>query len=274
MTLNNNQNSIPENARSLNLMPAMFIGHGNPMFVLNPNRWTESWQEYALSFEKPKAILSISAHWFKKQSMITVSTSSELIYDFYGFPQELYEVKYPVSGSAWLEDRLQELLKNYNVSKTDSWGIDHGTWTVLKHMYPKADIPVTQLSVNYTLDIDQHLKIGNLLKVLRNEGVLILGSGNIVHNLRQASFDLGFDSPYDYTVTFDESVSNILLDRNFSALTEVLSLKEGKLSVPTLDHYLPLLYVVGASEPEDELTTICQGYDAGSLSMRSVSFSR
>lgn len=253
-------------------MPSVFIGHGNPMFVLNPNRWTESWSQFGLLIERPKAILSISAHWFKRSTMVTVATGSRLIYDFYGFPQELYEVHYPVEGSTWLTNRVLNLLSGYDIYAAEEWGIDHGTWTVLKHMYPAADIPVVQLSINYLLDIDQHIKIGEVLRDLRKEGVLILGSGNVVHNLRDARFELGFDDPFAYAVDFDLKVKELLDARDFGSLVDILSTKEGRLSAPTIEHYLPLLYVIGASGDQDELQTICEGYDAGSLSMRSLSF--
>ncbi len=253
-------------------MPSVFIGHGNPMFVLGPNEWTNSWSQYALTFNRPKAILAISAHWFKKSTMVTLANASRLIYDFYGFPQELYEVEYLVSGSTWLTNKLLAMLGEFDIYGAEEWGIDHGTWTVLKHMYPNADIPVVQLSINYTLDIHQHLKIGQVLKELRKQGVLILGSGNVVHNLREARFELGFNDPYAYTVDFDLKVDELLKKRDLFGLTDILNSKEGRLSAPTIEHYVPLLYTLGASNDDDEFTTICQGYDAGSLSMRAISF--
>ncbi|NNN21907.1 MAG: 4,5-DOPA dioxygenase extradiol [Acidimicrobiales bacterium] len=252
-----------------NLMPSVFIGHGNPMFVLEPNRWTEAWSEFFLSIPKPKAILAVSAHWFTTMSAVTVMDHPRTIHDFGGFPGELYRIQYEAPGSKALGSRVIELLGDTPVESDNKWGLDHGTWSVLVHTFKEADVPVVQLSIDATKPPDFHWKLGEMLTPLRSEGVLILGSGNIVHNLGLARFDIGFDHPYDWNEKFDLEVKAAVKDFDKSYLVNYLELPHGKLSAPTPDHYYPLLYNMGAGSRSDKVVTICEGYDAGSLSMRS-----
>ena len=249
--------------------PAAFIGHGNPMNSLESNEWTQSWVDFALSFEKPKAILAISAHWYIGLSAVTAMTSPRTIHDFYGFPQELFDISYPAPGSPELAARVVDLISpTYCGLDADSWGLDHGTWSVLTHMYPNADVPVVQLSVHAGEAYAYHHRLGQALNPLRDEGVLILGSGNVVHNLGRIAFDKpGLGEPW--AQHFDDATAKIMTSQPAN-LVAVLDLPEAPAAVPTPEHFLPLAFIAGIADAS--LTTarpIVRGCDLGSLSMTS-----
>src|SRR4051794_40139924 len=190
--------------------PALFVGHGNPMNALLVNTYTESWRTIGASLRRPKAILSVSAHWFIQDAAVTVSTAPRTIHDFGGFPRELYQVQYPAPGDPDLAHRIQQLLTPIPVRLDDRWGLDHGTWAVLRHVYPQADIPIVQLSIDETQPPSFHYEIGRRLAPLREEGVLIVGSGNVVHNLHTYAWGRHAQEPYDWTVSFEKRVRELL----------------------------------------------------------------
>jgi 4,5-DOPA dioxygenase extradiol len=253
------------------LMPAIFFGHGNPMNALLDNSYTERWSAIGTSIARPKAILCISAHWYVPGSAVTVNTAPRTIHDFGGFPRELYEVQYPAPGDPELARRVQKLLAPIPVDFEERWGLDHGTWSVLCHVYPKADIPVVQLSIDETKPASFHYDIGQRLAPLREEGVLIVGSGNLVHNLHAYAWGRHAVDPFDWAVRFEREARGLLQSGDYRPLVQYETLgREAQLSIPTPDHYLPLLYVIGARSWADPLTFPVEGVDGGSISMLSV----
>lgn len=253
------------------MLPAIFFGHGNPLNAIAQNSYTEAWQRIGAQTSKPKAILSVSAHWFAPGTAVTVSTLPRTIHDFGGFPRELYQVKYPAPGDPELARRVQELLHPLPVRLDDSWGLDHGTWSVLCHVYPDADVPVVQLGIDETKPAAFHFEIGQRLAPLRDEGVLIVGSGNLVHNLHTYAWGRHIPDPYDWAVRFEDRAKGLMLAGDNKPLIEYESLgQEALLSIPTPDHYLPLLYVLGARLRSDEIAFPVEGVDGGSISMLSV----
>jgi 4,5-DOPA dioxygenase extradiol len=245
-------------------MPALFIGHGSPMNAIETNPFTESLNLLGKSFiPKPKAILVVSAHWLAKGSYVFTDSFPEQIYDFYGFPQALFDVKYPAAGSP--EFAGMTIALSSEIKENNSWGIDHGSWTVLKHMFPAADIPVFQLSIDMSKPLSYHSNLAKSLLPLRNQGVLILGSGNIVHNLR---YVYAQNAPYDWAIEFDEWVKNKIDIRDFDSLINFE--KQGtaaRLSVPTMDHYIPLIYALALAEESEDIAYTYEGIET-SLSMR------
>jgi 4,5-DOPA dioxygenase extradiol len=252
-------------------LPAIFFGHGNPMNALLSNPYSEGWRRIGLETSRPRAILSISAHWFVPGTALTVSTSPRTIHDFGGFPKELYQVQYPAPGDPELARRVQEMLKPLPVAFDNSWGLDHGTWSVLRHVYPDADIPIVQLSIDETKPPAFHFEVGRKLAPLRDEGVLIVGSGNLVHNLEAYAWGRHLPDPYDWAVRFEAEAKQMMLAGEYKPLIGYEKLgPEAMLSIPTPDHYLPLLYVL-ATRQEDEATAFpIEGVDGGSISMLSV----
>ena len=231
------------------LMPAIFFGHGNPMNAVSSNAYTEAWRRIGEQTARPKAILSISAHWYVPGTAVTVSATPRTIHDFGGFPPELYQVQYPAPGEPALARRVQNLLAPLDVTLDDSWGLDHGTWSVLKHAYPAADIPVVQLSIDETKPASFHFDIGRKLAPLREEGVLIVGSGNIVHNLHTYAWGRHSRDPYDWAVRFESAARDVMLAGEFRPLVNYETLgRDALLSIPTPDHYLPLLYVLACHQ--------------------------
>jgi 4,5-DOPA dioxygenase extradiol len=246
-------------------LPSLFIGHGSPENALADNEYTNGWRAIAKSVPTPEAILCISAHWVVQEgSAVTAMARPKTIHDFYGFPQELYEVEYPAPGSPELASRVKQVLKD--VALCDEWGLDHGTWSVLVQMYPKAAIPVVQLSLNYNIPLAEHYAIGQKLRALRDEGVLILGSGNLVHNLGTLA-----ERPHDWAIEFDDYVKRALLEGDAKKLIDSEKHPLAKKAHPTNEHYLPLLYVMGAAEGEKPAFANEQ-IALGSVSMRCVSF--
>jgi 4,5-DOPA dioxygenase extradiol len=253
------------------LMPAIFFGHGNPMNAVSSNAYTEAWRRIGEQTARPKAILSISAHWYVPGTGVTVSEAPRTIHDFGGFPAELYQVQYPSPGEPALARRIQELLAPLDVTLDDSWGLDHGTWSVLKHAYPDADIPVVQLSIDESKPAAFHFDIGTKLAPLREEGVLIIGSGNIVHNLHTYAWGRHSRDPYDWATRFEGAARDVMLAGEFSPLVNYEMLgRDALLSIPTPDHYLPLLYVLACHQKGESIRFPVEGVDGGSISMLSV----
>lgn len=248
-------------------MPALFVGHGSPMNTLEVNGYTEAWRAFGRNLPKPKAILAVSAHWYFGATAVTAMPKPRTIHDFYGFPQALFDVEYPAAGDPDLAGEIVELVKPEWVGlDRDQWGLDHGTWSVLKHVYPDADIPVVQLSINALRPMDYHLDLARKLAPLRDRGVMILASGNVVHNLRRLQWqepDLG----YDWAERFDDAAVAQLLSDPGDAL-KLMEHPDYELAVPTPDHFIPLLYVAGlASEEGTRPEPLVRGYSMGSISM-------
>lgn len=252
--------------------PALFIGHGSPMNALEDNLWTRSFQALGEQLPRPKAILAISAHWFTPGTFLTGNVRPPTIHDFGGFPQALFEVQYPAPGDPELAARIVGLLGPQRASVRNDWGLDHGTWTVLHHLRPKAEVPVVQLSIDARLHPSEHLALGRALSGLRGEGVLLMGSGNVTRNLRHAFGNLssGETSTPVWAQQFDADVAKAIEQHDGEFLAKVIMTEAGRTSHPTLDHYLPLLYVAGAASDADKVRFPTVGFDLGSLSMRSV----
>ena len=255
------------------ILPAIFFGHGNPMNAIERNQYTDRWASMGLATPRPKAILCISAHWYVRgATALTISTSPRTIHDFGGFPPELFAVQYPAPGDPALARRVQTLLRPLDAQLDDSWGLDHGTWSVLRHVYPDADIPVVQLSIDASQPAQFHYDIGRRLAPLREEGVLIVGSGNLVHNLRAYRWD-DPEARYDWAIQFEARARELLLSGDHLPLIAYPSLgAEAMLSIPTPDHYLPLLYVLG-SGAGDVVDFPVEGQTGGSISMLAVRLS-
>ena len=253
------------------IIPAVFFGHGNPMNALLNNSYTEGWRRIGEETPRPKAILSISAHWFVPGTGVTISTSPKTIHDFGGFPRELYQVQYPAPGDPHLARRVQKMLAPLPVSLDGSWGLDHGAWSVLRHVYPAANIPIVQLSIDETQPPSFHFEVGRKLAPLRDQGILIVGSGNLVHNLHAYAWGRHMPDPYDWAVRFETQAREMMLAGEYQPLLNYEKLgREAVLSVPTPDHYLPLLYVLGARQPGEPITFPVEGVDGGSISMLTV----
>lgn len=253
------------------LMPAIFFGHGNPMNALLHNAYTERWSAIGRVVSRPEAILCISAHWYIPGAAVTVNTAPRTIHDFGGFPLELYEVQYPAPGDPELARRVTTMLAPIPVEFDEHWGLDHGTWSVLRHVYPEANIPIVQLSIDETRAASFHYEIGQRLAPLREEGILIVGSGNLVHNLHAYAWGRHAVDPFEWAVRFEQEARGLLQSGDHRPLVQYETLgREAQLSIPTPDHYLPLLYVIGASSPKDRLSFPVEGVDGGSISMLSV----
>ena len=249
--------------------PAVFFGHGSPMNTLQINTHTQAWARFGQQClgDKPAAILCISAHWYQRGIAVTAMARPRTIHDFGGFPQALFDVEYPAPGAPALAQRVTELLAPQEVVQDQAWGLDHGTWSVLAHVFPDADIPVVQLAIDATQPPAFHYQLGQKLAALRDEGVLIMGSGDTVHNLRMVRW--GDNMPaYDWALRFDEKFRECLVNGNHQPLINYDRLDpEALLAVPTPDHYLPLLYVLGTHKPGDRLQFITEGIELGSISM-------
>ena len=252
-------------------MPAIFFGHGNPLNALHQNDWTKGWATIGKSIPRPRAIVCVSAHWYLPATLVTAMSQPRTIHDFGGFPRELYQVQYRAPGSLELAKQVQKLLGPLPVELDQSWGIDHGTWSVLVHVYPDADVPVIQLSIDETQPAAFHFELGKRLAPLRDEEILIVGSGNLVHNLHTYAWGRHTPEPYDWAVRFEETAKQLMVDGAFEALVDYERLgRDAILSIPTPDHYLPLLYVLGAKRADDAITFPVEGVDGGSVSMLTV----
>jgi 4,5-DOPA dioxygenase extradiol len=263
-----------ENLGTFKQMPILFIGHGNPMNAIEENNFSRNWAALGQILPRPKAILCISAHWETWGTAVTAARRPSTIHDFGGFPEELYGVQYPAAGDAQLAATIKKLVRSREISLNQDWGLDHGCWSVLKRMYPEADIPVVQFSLDYTQPAQEHYNLGRELSDLRKEGVLILGSGNIVHNLRETVLVNGdFNKPFgfDWAVHAGDSLKKLILEDRHAELTAypVLS-EEVRMAIPSPEHFLPLLYVLAAKQPDDRIALFNDDILAGSLSMTSL----
>jgi len=251
-------------------MPALFLGHGSPMNVIENNLFTKSWEILGKSLPRPKSILSISAHWETRGTYVTAMESPPTLHDFGNFPQALFDFQYPAKGEPNLAKKIQSLVKKTAVGLDTQWGLDHGTWALLAKLYPDADIPVVQMSLDRTLTPLEHYEIGKELRPLRNEGVLILGSGNLVHNLNHLNYSQSEKSA-DWAIEFDEAIKELLLQGDHQSILEFETLGEiAKLSVPTPEHFLPLIYIIALQEKNEKIIFPVEGMTLGSISMRSV----
>jgi 4,5-DOPA dioxygenase extradiol len=250
------------------MMPAYFIGHGSPMNALANNKFTASLNAIGMEVSKPKCILVISAHWLTKGTYVQSAPSNKTIYDFGGFPEELYRVKYEPKGSPDTANELSEKIKHTNIQTTTEWGLDHGAWTILKHMYPLANVPAFQMSIDFSKPPAYHFQLAKELHYLRKKGVLIIGSGNIVHNLGRLNWQQP-ESAYDWSIEFDDSVKRKLQSHAYNDLINYTQMGSAALlSVPTLDHYLPMLYVLGVTTQKENIHFTYEGIEMGSVSMR------
>jgi|SRR5579862_421902 len=253
------------------MMPAIFLGHGNPMNALLRNPYTEAWRAIGAQLPRPRAVVAISAHWYTPDTRVTLNDKPRTIHDFGGFPPELYRVQYPAAGDPLLARTVQALLDPIDVRLDESWGLDHGTWSVLCHVFPQADVPVIQLSINETEPPEFHFALGEKLAPLREDGVLIIGSGNLVHNLHTYAWGRHAQEPYDWALRFEAAAKQLMLERNFAPLITYQQLgADALLSIPTPEHYLPLLYVLGSTQDDEVIRFPLSGVDGGSISMLSV----
>lgn len=255
-----------------NHMPALFCGHGNPMNALQHNAWTEGWATLGRTLPRPRGIVCVSAHWYIPETAVTAMPQPRMIYDFGGFPPELSRVRYPAPGSPQLAQRVAQLLTPAAPVRLDQqWGLDHGTWSVLVHLYPDADIPVVQLSIDETRPAHWHHALAQHLAPLRDEEILILGSGNLVHNLHTYAWGRFGIEPYDWALRFEAQAKQLIADHEVAPLANYEKLgRDALLSVPTPEHYLPLLYVLAQHRAGDRVSFPVEGFDGGSISMLTV----
>ena len=249
-------------------MPVLFVGHGSPMNAIEDNEFSQAWITAARTLPRPKAILCVSAHWETIGTQVTAMERPKTIHDFYGFPQPLNEAQYPAPGSPTLAEKVQKTVGKINIAADYDWGLDHGAWSVLSRMFPQADVPVIQLSLDRTKEPAFHYELGKELKALRHKGVLILGSGNLVHNLRAVSWQ---DTGFDWAVEFDQKVKELILSGEHQALIYYPQLGQAaRLAIPTNEHYLPLLYVLALQEHGEQISFFTEKITMGSISMRSL----
>jgi 4,5-DOPA dioxygenase extradiol len=255
------------------LMPVLFIGHGSPMNGVEDTEFSRRWTQMAKEISTPKAVLVVSAHWFTKGTKITAMDFPKTIHDFGGFPKELFEVQYPAPGNPVLAKETAELLHSAHVELDHDWGLDHGTWTIVRHMYPNANIPVLQLSIDYTKGPQYHYDLAKELYALRKKGVLIIGSGNMVHNLRMAAWDRLNDQQYgyDWALQMNDKFKQLINDGDYQPLINYRDMgKDALLAIPTPEHYLPLMYTLGLKGSKDGVSFFNDKTVAGSLTMTSV----
>ncbi|MBP6432722.1 MAG: 4,5-DOPA dioxygenase extradiol [Ferruginibacter sp.] len=265
--------NITKNLSSTSLMPVLFLGHGSPMNAIEDNEFVKGFKAISSSITKPNAILCISAHWETKGTQVTAMEHPKTIHDFGGFPKELFEVQYPAPGNPQLAVETKQLLTKTEVQLDDKWGLDHGAWSVIKHLYPKADVPVIQLSLDYYKTPQQHYEIAKELSSLRKKGVLIVGSGNIVHNLGMVAWDKfnANNYAYDWAIEASTKIKKYILDGNHKALIEFDKQgKEFKNAIPTPEHFLPLLYTLALQEKNESINIFNDKAVAGSLTMTSL----
>ena len=265
--------NLPSSGQSTELMPVLFVGHGTPMNAIEVNEFVLKWRELGKSMPAPKAILCISAHWETSGTFVTAMTMPSTIHDFGGFPQELYEVQYPAPGSPELAYDVKRIIKSVDVGMDQKWGFDHGSWSVLRNIYPMHEIPVVEMSLDWHLTPRNHYELAKELAPLRKMGVLIIGSGNIVHNLRMIAWDHANDPEYgfDWAINANETFKHLILDNNHQDLINYQTLGiEVQMAVPTPDHYLPLLYTLALKEENESIEFFNDKPVMGSLSMTSV----
>ena len=250
-------------------LPTLFLGHGSPIEAMG-GRYADGWRRIGETLPRPRAVLMVSAHWYIDAVAVTAMKAPRTIHDFYGFPEELYAIEYPAPGEPWLAHRVAHLLAPVDVVQDQDWGLDHGTWSVLRHVFPDADVPVVQLAIDRTKPPAFHYELGRKLRDLRDEGVLIAGSGDVVHNLRAANFQSG-DPPYDWAARFNDFVRRAIQGDDRRVLIDYPALgRDAQLSIPTPEHYLPLLYVLGASYDDETASFFNDEIALKSISMLSV----
>lgn len=253
------------------LMPVLFIGHGSPMNGIEDNEFSLKWASVARDIPVPAAVIVVSAHWFTRGTHLTAMDFPKTIHDFGGFPKALFDVEYPAPGSPELAVETAKLIHSTDVGLDHDWGLDHGAWTVVRHMYPEAAIPVLQLSIDYTKDARYHYELAKELQQLRRKGVLIMGSGNMVHNLRMMSWEMINGGGYDWALEMNETFKNLILNKQHDPLKAYQSLgKAAMLAIPTPEHYLPLMYTLGLQNEKEAASLFNDKAVGGSLTMTSV----
>ena len=268
-------NNLSKALSNTDRMPLLFLGHGSPMNAIEENEFVMAFRNLGTEIQKPKAILCISAHWETKGTYVTAMETPRTIHDFGGFPEELFNVQYPAPGSPDLADKTKSIVQKTEIGLDEKWGLDHGAWSVIKHLYPNADVPVIQLSLDYTKPVQFHFELAKELAVLRKKGILIVGSGNMVHNLGMVAWDKLKGEPFafDWATEANEKMKSFMLDGDFQSLIEYK--KQGRafeLAIPTPEHYLPLIYTLALKEQNDTTTIFNDQPVGGSLSMTSVKF--
>lgn len=256
-------------------MPVLFLGHGSPMNAIEENAFVQGFRKVGQEIQKPRAILCISAHWETRGTYVTAMDSPRTIHDFGGFPQELFDVQYPAPGSPDLAAETKELVQKTDIGLDEKWGLDHGAWSVIKHMYPDADVPVIQMSLDHTRPASYHFELARELSALREKGVLIVGSGNMVHNLRMVAWDKLNGEPYayDWAEEANEKMKSSILNGDFQSLIDYHNQGRAfELAIPTPEHFLPLVYTLGLKDKKDDITLFNDQPIGGSLSMTSVKF--
>ena len=269
----NELNKMTQQFDSTERMPVLFLGHGSPMNAIEENEFVQGWREIGKTLPKPNAVLCVSAHWETKGTFVTAMEKPKTIHDFGGFPEELYEVQYPAPGSPELAKETKSIIKKTEIGLDDKWGIDHGAWSVIKHLYPDADVPVIELSLDYSQSPQYHYELAKELAPLRNKGVLIIGSGNMVHNLRMVDWrrlnEVNYS--YDWASEASEKMKKFILSGDYKPLIKYQSQgKEFNLAIPTPEHYLPLLYALALKEESEDVTLFNDKAVGGSLTMTSV----
>lgn len=256
------------------LMPVVFVGHGTPMNAIEDNEFVHEWYKLGSDLPRPKAIVCISAHWETRGTFVTAMNQPKTIHDFYGFPQELYKQQYPTSGSEYLAEYIQNKIDNVSIGLDYEWGIDHGSWSVLKHIYPLADIPVIQISIDHFKDAGYHYNLGKELLFLRRKGVLVIGSGNMIHNLRMiklAKDDFNAEYGYDWAYELNDLFKEMILNGDHKSLVDYSRINNStRLAIPTPEHYIPMLYILGLQQKEEQIRFFNDRVIAGSLSMTSL----
>jgi len=258
---------------SMGRMPVLFVGHGSPMYAIEENEFVQKWRDLGDTLPKPKAIICVSAHWETRGTQVTAMQSPKTIHDFGGFPRELYDIQYPAPGNPELARDAINSITGTTVLADEKWGLDHGTWSVVRRIYPKADIPVIQISLDYHKTPKEHYELARELASFRDKGVLIIGSGNIVHNLRQVAWDKTDDEEYgyDWNIEANEIIKKLIVENRHNELINYTSLgKAVQMAAPSADHYLPLLYALALKREDEEVTFFNDKAVMGSLSMTSV----
>lgn len=262
------------NGKTTPLMPTLFVGHGDPINVISNNQFTKDWERIGAELPRPTAILTVSAHWESDKSLVQVSAKPKQIYDFYGFPDNMYQLSYQAPGAPEIAAKIPELVSSVDIETTEEWGLDHGAWCVLGKMFPSATTPVFQLSINRNLSLQQHFDLAAELSVLRKRGVLIVGSGNVVHNMHAWRNDLQSGKGeilHDWAIEFDTVVSSIIQSGDYKRLADFNNLgAAASQSHPSIEHYLPLLYTLGGGQTSSSASFFAEGFEGGSFSMRSV----
>jgi len=269
----NELNKMTQQFDSTERMPVLFLGHGSPMNAIEENEFVQGWREIGKTLPKPNAVLCVSAHWETKGTFVTAMERQKTIHDFGGFPEELYKVQYPAPGSPDLAKETKSIIKKTEIGLDDKWGIDHGAWSVIKHLYPDADVPVIELSLDYSQSPQYHYELAKELAPLRNKGVLIIGSGNMVHNLRMVDWrrlnEVNYS--YDWASEASEKIKKFILSGDYKPLIEYQSQgKEFNLAIPTPEHYLPLLYALALKQENEMISLFNDKAVGGSLTMTSV----